>query len=180
MFHDFNRRLVISGLAVTMLQVFCTADSANAQIGARIQRPFNTPTVSPYLNLFRSNNSRGGNAILNYYGLVRPQQQAMQQNNALRNDFNRMSDRSPGNGQQNRNRRTSSMLGITGHPTSFMSLGGGGGGAGGGAGGGDDGGNDQQGFSGHSANVGTGYNLGNSSGFGGGGYSAGFGGGGGR
>jgi hypothetical protein len=41
----------------------------------------NTPTVSPYLNLFQNNRGVGGNtAIPNYYSLVRPQVQQQQTN----------------------------------------------------------------------------------------------------
>lgn len=171
MFHNIKRRLIISCVSLTLLQLCGLIGTAQAQLGPRIQRPFNTPTVSPYLNLFRGSNSRGGNAILNYYGLVRPQQQAMQQNNALRNDLNQFSNQPQMNSRQNRNRRAS-MLGVTGHATSFMSLGGGGGAGGGGDEGGA-GGSGQQGSSGHSANIGGGNNFGNSGGFGGGGYAAG-------
>lgn len=135
-----------------------------AQLGPQIQRPLNTPTISPYLNLFRNNSNR--NSVLNYFGLVRPQQQALQQNNALRNDLNTLSNRTEGNEQSNLNRR-SSMLGITGHATSFMSIGASGGGGNNSQGGGGNS-NGQRGFSGHSANVGAGSNFGGGNGGGGG------------
>jgi hypothetical protein len=42
-------------------------------IGQPPVNPFSRPPVSPYVNLFR-----GGNPAINYYGLVRPEQQQLQ------------------------------------------------------------------------------------------------------
>ena len=101
-----------------------------------------SPTISPYINLLRSDSS----PALNYYGLVRPQQEFAQQNQQL------------GQGLQSLQMQSSSMpmysggygysqLGATGHPVIFNSFGtsrfsGGylGGGGGGGFGGGGFGG----------------------------------------
>jgi len=119
--------------------------NAMAQFGG--SQP-SSPTISPYINLLRSDSS----PALNYYGLVRPQQEFAQQNQQL------------GQGLQSLQMQSSSMpmysggygysqLGATGHPVMFNSfgtsrfsggyLGGGGGGFGGGGfgGGGFGGGN---------------------------------------
>ena len=104
--------------------------SANAQQGYG-GGPAGRPTFSPYLNLLRGGNQ--GNAVLNYYGLVRPQQQFDQtsqqlgqglqnlqyRQNALRQASGLNAFRSPGYSQ----------LGITGHATAFMSINGSVGGA---------------------------------------------------
>ena len=77
-------RTVRQTLPVTVLLVLASVSSstANAQFGQdRIQRPLNRPTVSPYINMFRGNNS--SNVLLNYYGSVRPQQQFYSQDRQL-------------------------------------------------------------------------------------------------
>jgi len=49
---------------------------AQAQIRARRYPPVSRPTVSPYLNLLRRNNNNDrGLSALDYYTLVRPQQE---------------------------------------------------------------------------------------------------------
>lgn len=49
--------------------VLAAAAPAQAQIGTYVRPQINPrPTVSPYLNM-----QRGGNAAINYYGVVRPQ-----------------------------------------------------------------------------------------------------------
>lgn len=55
--------------AAVLLLVGLGADPARAQVVGRGGGPVGTPTVSPYLNLLRNNNTPG----LNYFGLVRPQ-----------------------------------------------------------------------------------------------------------
>src|SRR5437868_12311218 len=47
-------------------------------VGRPPGNPLGTPVLSPYLNL-----ARGGNAAINYYGIVRPQQE-------LRRDYNQL------------------------------------------------------------------------------------------
>ncbi len=153
---------------------------AHAQFGTdRINRPFNRPTVSPYLNMLRG--SSGTNAAVNYYGAVRPQQQFYAQNENLTQGLNQlqMQQNQPGqgDGRDNQNSIRKYRMGITGHATSFMSFGAGGsaGGGGGnnsggnnsggnGSGGGNSGGQSLTGgFSGHS--VGFGSTGGSSQGF---------------
>lgn len=47
--------------------------------------PPRRPALSPYLNLLR-----GGNSAVNYYGLVRPQNEFRAANNQLQNSVNRL------------------------------------------------------------------------------------------
>lgn len=104
--------------------VQCGSD-VHAQIGgSRFNQPFDRPAVSPYLNLFR--NGRGGNPILNYYGLVRPQQEFYQQSQDLqRGAYNFQRQNNPQQNQpgQNSNVRSVYTIGTTGHSVSFMSVG---------------------------------------------------------
>jgi hypothetical protein len=87
---------------------------ATAQLPGR-PGPTISPPISPYLNLLRRGNSPG----VNYYGLVRPQQQLYNSVNSLQ-------------GQVTDNRALISGLaasvdptrGETGHGTSFLDLGG--------------------------------------------------------
>jgi len=59
--------------------MFLTALPAQAQtLGRPPGNPLGTPVLSPYLNL-----ARGGNAAINYYGIVRPQQE-------LRRDYQQL------------------------------------------------------------------------------------------
>jgi hypothetical protein len=48
----------------------CSSDLFN-----RIERPFDRPAFSPYLNMFRS----GNGPVMNYFGMVRPQQEFLNQ-----------------------------------------------------------------------------------------------------
>jgi hypothetical protein len=59
-------------MALAVLAVSLCGQTAQAQLGYQrpITNPYQTPAFSPYLNLFR-----GGNPALNYYGIVRPQEQ---------------------------------------------------------------------------------------------------------
>lgn len=93
---------------------------AQAQIG--FGSPNDRPTFSPYLNLFRRNNR--SSTVLNYYGLVRPQNRAIQQNQQLNRGLYNLQQQSQ---QPDRlGQRTVprySQMGITGHPTAFMTIG---------------------------------------------------------
>ncbi|MEZ6059940.1 MAG: hypothetical protein R3C19_06235 [Planctomycetaceae bacterium] len=183
------------------------AGSAQAQLGGHIDRPFDRPTVSPYLNLFRGDNSGG---VLNYYGLVRPQLDFQQANQQLGMNLQALQLQQnylqQGGGLQ-RGVQSYSQLGITGHPATFMSFSGvggggggigaggigvggiGGGGIGGGGFGGGIGGGFGGGFSGNSLGPNLGGGIGGFSGglgpasagglgaFGGGGFGGGYGGG---
>ena len=113
-----------------MVVVLCQIETsvASAQVGPG--RPNSRPTFSPYLNLFRNQGGGGSNTLLNYYGLVRPQNEAYQQSQQVRQvllNLQRQSQAQPiGNntvGQRGGIPRYSQM-GITGHPTAFMTYGG--------------------------------------------------------
>src|SRR5207302_7614112 len=59
--------------------LFLAAQPARAQaFGRPPGNPLGTPVLSPYLNL-----ARGGNPAINYYGIVRPQQE-------LRRDYQQL------------------------------------------------------------------------------------------
>jgi hypothetical protein len=68
--------------------------------------PFPQPTVSPYLNLLR-----GGNVAVNYYDLVRPQQQLTTAMQNLQHQVNATSYTAA---------ETQNALLETGHPVLFM------------------------------------------------------------
>ena len=161
---------------VLALAAFC-GWSANvmAQFGGPQQ--MGPPAISPYVNMLRSDSS----PALNYYGLVRPQQQFAQQNQQLGQGLQSLQMQSM-NMPMNSANYGYSQLGATGHPVIFNSFGTsrfsggytgyGGGGFGGGGGGFNQGGG---GFGGGGFNQSGG-------GFGGGGFNQGggaFGGGGG-
>ena len=107
----------------------------------------NSPTISPYINLLR-----GGNTGLNYYGLVRPQQDFAMQNQQLGQGLQNLQMQQGSPMQMNTGSYGYSQLGMTGHPVIFNSFGngqfsggyvgfgGGGLGGGGGSGGGNFGG----------------------------------------
>ena len=144
----FLRIFVVSGL-------LCWGSIASAQLGgSRIDRPIDTPTFSPYINMLRSNSSPG----LNYFGLVRPQLEVAQQNQQFGQNLQMLQMLQTQQGQPMRGFNGGygySQLGVTGHPVVFNSFGQGqfGGGytgmaAGGGMGGGGFGGQGMNGMNG--------------------------------
>ena len=160
-------------IRLLMVVVLCQAGTSVASTQFGFGRPNSRPTFSPYLNLFRNQGGGGSNALLNYYGLVRPQNQAYQQsqqvNQGLLNLQRQSQAQRAGNntvGQRGIPRY--SQMGITGHPTAFMTFGGGGVGAAGGGIGGEGG----FGSSGFGAGGGSGSGFGQST-IGGGGRSIG-------
>jgi hypothetical protein len=109
--------------SLCLLALVATAQPATAQYGARIDRPLDRPAVSPYINLFRNGGS--GGSVLNYYGLVRPQLDSIQANQQLGQNLQSLQAQQ-GNlrnqvGLQQAGTYGYSQLGITGHPTTFMS-----------------------------------------------------------
>jgi hypothetical protein len=90
--------------------------------GGSIDRPFNTPAFSPYLNMLRSDSG----PAQNYYGLVRPQLEFARQNQQLSAGLESLQT------QQNSMMQPMgqpmmgygySQLGMTGHPVIFNSFG---------------------------------------------------------
>jgi hypothetical protein len=73
--------------------------------------PYSRPALSPYLNLFR-----GGNPAINYYGLVRPQEEFNSSIQELHNELHATQT-----GMVNPTMSTN--LPVTGHPTRFFSQG---------------------------------------------------------
>jgi hypothetical protein len=71
-----------------------------------------SPAFSPYLNLLRNN---GTSSTLNYFGLVRPQQQTNQAILGL--GYDQMQ-------QRQANDQSGAGLSATGHPTQFLNYGG--------------------------------------------------------
>ena len=80
---------------------------------SRGRSPFTSrPTVSPYLNLLR-----GGSPVLNYYGLVRPEQEFRKANDQFREQFYNVDKKL----ETYEQREGASNLGVTGHRTRFLS-----------------------------------------------------------
>jgi hypothetical protein len=90
---------------------------ATAQVGFSGNRfstqpsvnPFSRPLVSPYVNLLNNNNS----TVLNYYGLVRPEVDALDAQTRLQSSFESLDDRV-------RRQTANSQLGASGHAARFM------------------------------------------------------------
>ena len=107
-------------LAIALCLSSCSV--ASAQFGrSRINYPLGNPTISPYLNLIGSGSGAG--AGINYFGLVRPQQDFYQQSDDLRrgvytNRQQSMQNRSRGQQRGNGLFR----IGVTGHATSFRTF----------------------------------------------------------
>lgn len=109
-------RLQLSALITIIL---CCSSTAMAQFGGSL--PGRSPTYSPYLNLLRGGNSGVGQ---NYFGLVRPQQEFAQQNQALGQGLQTLQMQAmQGGNQQFQGGYGSSQLGATGHPVIFNSFG---------------------------------------------------------
>ncbi|APZ95107.1 hypothetical protein [Fuerstiella marisgermanici] len=117
--------IVTMALAVTVFSL--SGSSAMAQFGNRIQQPFDRPAFSPYMNMFRNSPASGGAAIMNYYGLVRPQQEMIQQQNDLQQGlYGFQRQQSMQNGQRPGQRGgfpRSYRMGVTGHSVGFMTAG---------------------------------------------------------
>ncbi len=119
-----NRLTTVSLAAMALSTLTCSTELP-AQVGAdRIQRPINTPTFSPYLNMFRGRND--GGLVLNYYGLVRPQQQALEQNELIGQNLQSLQSMQMQQGRMPQQAGIPgygySQLGITGHPVAFQTF----------------------------------------------------------
>jgi hypothetical protein len=107
-------------LAIVALLFVACSDSASAQYGSsRPNKAFanarspvlSRPTISPYLNLLRQ-----GSPALNYYGLVRPEQEFRTANDQFRNQFNEVRQKV----DELEEKDPASNLGITGHHVRFL------------------------------------------------------------
>ena len=107
-------------LAIIALLFVACSDSASAQYGssrpnkafANVRSPvLSRPTISPYLNLLRQ-----GSPALNYYGLVRPEQEFRAANDQLRNQFSEVREKV----DELKEKDAPSNLGITGHHVRFL------------------------------------------------------------
>lgn len=106
-------------LSLLITAVLCWSSTAMAQFGG--SQPGSSPTYSPYLNLLRGGNSGVGQ---NYFGLVRPQQEFAQQNQALGQGLQTLQMQSmQGGNQPFQGGYGYSQLGATGHPVIFNSFG---------------------------------------------------------
>ena len=98
-----------------------TSSVAQAQSNySRINKPFNRPTFSPYLNLFRS----GNGPVLNYFGVVRPQQQFLEQDNQLGSQLTRVQGQQERQQTKQNSRRVPGVytMGATGHAVGFNTI----------------------------------------------------------
>jgi hypothetical protein len=105
---------------LSMILVMAISSHAFGQLGGgRIDRPIDTPTFSPYLNMLRSS----GGPTLNYFGLVRPQVDFAQQNQQMGQQLQMLQmQQTQGMGMPIRGYGYS-QLGVTGHPVIFNSFG---------------------------------------------------------
>ena len=102
-----------------ILTVVCGWSSiATAQFGGGNNPQGNSPTISPYINLLR-----GGNVGLNYYGLVRPQQDFAMQNQQLGQGLQSLQMQQGSQMEMSSRGYGYSQLGMTGHPVIFNSFG---------------------------------------------------------
>ena len=105
-------------LTLTITVVCGWSSLAMAQFGGGSNPQGNSPTISPYINLLR-----GGNTGLNYYGLVRPQQDFALQNQQLGQGIQSLQMQQGSQLQMNSGSYGYSQLGMTGHPVIFNSFG---------------------------------------------------------
>jgi hypothetical protein len=82
-------------------------------------------TVTPWLSTLDNGN---GNGALNYFNIVRPQKQARQTGQSLKNDLNRLETRLPPKDPQTTGSTssvpiTTGRMNSTGHPTSYATTG---------------------------------------------------------
>ena len=128
--HRLRERLHLPRLAVlVVLTLLCSMSSASAQYSRGSTRinsnPFgrsrnysarsplgSRPAFSPYLNLLRS-----GDPVLNYHGLVRPEQEFRAANEQFQNQFSDVQKKFETLEQKD----PSSNLGVTGHHVRFLS-----------------------------------------------------------
>jgi hypothetical protein len=107
------KRMILAAVAALVL----APGVSHAQLGPYVQpmgtNPYQRPTISPYLNMIRP----GTNPALNYYGLVRPQMQAMRSMQVFQQDLNTVANMVVFPEAQQTGPQTN--LPITGHSVSF-------------------------------------------------------------
>lgn len=134
MMSRFTRLVFAIALTTSLWQV--TGSTVMAQSNySKIDKPFDRPTFSPYLNLFRS----GNGPVMNYFGAVRPQQQFYAQSGELNEELDNVKsrqDRQQGMNSNGRRMPGVYKMGVTGHSVGFNTVrsSGAGGGEGGGSG----------------------------------------------
>ncbi|MEZ6132387.1 MAG: hypothetical protein R3C59_27300 [Planctomycetaceae bacterium] len=113
------KTVCVAMLAVCQWQMI--GSEANAQGFNRIDKPFDRPTFSPYLNLFRN----GNGPVMNYFGTVRPQLDFYAQDQRLEQGLENIQGRqNQPNGFDNGPRRIPGVytMGVTGHATGFNTI----------------------------------------------------------
>ena len=114
---QISKALIRSAVLLGAVLWSVSGTSAFAQFGAnRISYPFGRPTVSPYLNLLGNNSGAG----VNYYALVRPQQQFYQQAEDLRQGRYTRPETFQRNMIPRQTGHSAYRLGTTGHSASFQ------------------------------------------------------------
>ncbi len=116
----FTRLLMAFALTMTVWQASGSTVMAQSNY-SRINKPFDRPTFSPYLNLFRS----GNGPVMNYFGTVRPQQQFYAQDSELNEELESVKSRQDRqSGMNNQTRRMPGMyrMGATGHAVGFNTI----------------------------------------------------------
>jgi hypothetical protein len=116
----FTRLIFAMALTIGLWQV--TGSTVMAQSNySRINKPFDRPTFSPYLNLFRN----GNGPVMNYFGAVRPQQDFYAQGNALGQELETVKGRQDRQSLMNQTGRRMPgvyTMGVTGHSVGFNTI----------------------------------------------------------
>lgn len=116
----FTRLLIAIALTVTVWQTSGSTVMAQSNY-SRINKPFDRPTFSPYLNLFRN----GNGPVMNYFGAVRPQQEFYAQGNQLTEELETVKsrqDRQSGIVSDPRRISRGYKMGTTGHSVGFNTI----------------------------------------------------------
>ena len=113
---ELHRGILRLLFALTLL--LAATQTARAQFGGN---PNDRPAFSPYLNLLRGSQN---NAVLNYHGLVRPQNEFFQRSGQLNQGLYSLQQQAqqPGGLRSRQGSGLYSRMGVTGHPTAFMTL----------------------------------------------------------
>jgi hypothetical protein len=112
------KRFVLACTLATLLGVLAAGERAQAQVGLPQppQNPLLQPPVSPFLNINRG----GGNPAVNYFGIVQPQLQTVQQLQALQMQQAQMAQMGLG---ANIDVNNPGLFANTGHASQFFNYG---------------------------------------------------------